>query len=217
MSQNLSHNEQVVFEVIQEFLESNRTFEMEKVLPIIISRFARSSININKEGIKNILISLIQKKVVIERSKFSRDTVLNSPKRKKIYEYIKENPGYNLNRIASELIITNYVVYCHLNTLLKFNFIKKQKMGKREIFFDVNLDFEQVKHIYITSKEISKQIVDYLKKNNIGITKTKISSDLNKHLTTIEKYLEALEDLNILYKEKISDKELYFLSEEFIN
>ena len=70
--------------------------------------------------IKQLLISLIQKKLVVEGKKYTRDDILNSEKRRKIYEYVIDNPGLNLNRIANDLKITNYVVYWHLNTLLKF-------------------------------------------------------------------------------------------------
>jgi len=69
---------------------------------------------------------------------------------------------------------------------------------------------------YFTSKEKSKLIIDYLKINDIGITKTRLAGDLKIHINTTTKYLTFLEQFQIILKEKFSGKILYFLNEEFI-
>ncbi|MHA1148829.1 MAG: hypothetical protein ACTSR8_11375 [Promethearchaeota archaeon] len=63
--------------------------------------------------------------------------------------------------------------------LIKFGFIKKERIDNHEIFSDVRINSNKVKMHYYVSKEKSKKIIDYLKENDIGITKTQISSELN--------------------------------------
>ncbi|MFX0187996.1 MAG: hypothetical protein ACFE8A_09685 [Candidatus Hodarchaeota archaeon] len=207
-------HEDIVFEVIKDYLNKNRVFEIKKIISYINSRFAKSSININNEGITKIIISLAKKKMIAEGSKLTRKDVLNYSRRKKIYNYIKENPGQYLNNIAKDLNISNVVVFWHLSVLVKFDFIKKTIIDNHVLYFDSNIDIRDISRYYLTSKEKIKKIINYLKFNDFGITKTKLSKDLKIHHYTIEKYVNSLEDCDIISKENKSNKILYFLKEK---
>ncbi|MFX0186410.1 MAG: HTH domain-containing protein [Candidatus Hodarchaeota archaeon] len=187
---------------------------MRKILPYIKAKFAKSSINISTEGIQKIIISLVKKNIIVEGTKFTKKDVLIYPRRKKIYNYIKENPGKYVNKIAKDLKICNIVVFWHLNVLLKFNFLKKKIIDNHVVYFDSNIDLKDSKKLYLTSKEKCKKIINYLKINDFGITKNQLSRDLKIHRNTIRKYLESLEEINILCKEKRSNKILYFFEED---
>lgn len=209
---DLSREEKIVLTVVQEYLDKNRQFNMEKILPFIVSRFRLASVNINRNGIEDILRSLIQKNLLVEGSKLSHDDILSNLKRNQIYNFILKNPGTYFNRILKELGLSNHIVVWHLNMLVKFTYIKKEVLDNHDIYFDSDLEFEEVKINYFTSKEKSKKIIEYLKVNNSGISKTQLSKDLKMHPNTITKYLETLQEYNIIIKEKRSNKELYFLS-----
>lgn len=209
----LTSEEQIVLSVVQEYLDKNRQFNMEKILPFIISRFRLASINISKNGIEEILRSLIKKDLLIEGSKLSRDDILLNLKRLQIYNFILRNPGTYFNRIIKELKLSNHIVVWHLSMLLKFNYISKEVFDNHDIYFDSSLDFEGVKILYFTSKEKSKKIIDYLKSNNEGTTKTGLSEVLKMHPNTVSKYLDSLLQHNIINKEKMSNKTLYFLNQ----
>ena len=209
----LSSEEQIVLSVVQEYLDKNRQFNMEKILPFIISRFRLASINISKNGIEEILRSLIKKDLLVEGSKLSRDDILLNLKRLQIYNFILRNPGTYFNRIIKELNLSNHIVVWHLNMLMKFNYISKEVFDNHDIYFDSNLAFEEVKISYFTLKEKSKKIIDFLKVNNDGITKTRLSEALKMHPNTITKYLNNLLEHNIIKKEKMSNKTLYFLNQ----
>lgn len=211
MSQILIEHEQLVFETIKEYLNKNRTFDIKRILPFIASKFAKSSININNEGIYKIITSLVRKKMVIEGTKLTKDNILINQKRIEIINYIKDHPGKPLNKIAKELEISNASVYWHLSVLLKFELIQKMDFENWEVYFDLALNKNELFKIYIISKEKSKKIINYLKVNNIGIPKTKLSNDLNIHYNTIGKYLKYLEEFKIIYKVKRSNTKLYFL------
>ena len=87
------------------------------------------------------------------------------------------------------------------------------KIDNHTAYFDSNIDLRDTNKLYLISKEKSKRIINYLKINNFGITKTQLSKDLKFHFYTLEKYINSLEELNIISGEKISDKILYFLKE----
>ena len=58
----LVEHEDFVFDLIKEYLNENRVFNMKKIIPYLNSRIIRSHLNINNEGIQKILTSLIKKK-----------------------------------------------------------------------------------------------------------------------------------------------------------
>ena len=213
----LQEQEKLVLNVVQEYLNKNRYFNMNEIIPFIISRFRNASININISGIEDILRALVKKNLIVEGSKLSIKDVLQNQKRKGIYEYILENPGIYFNRIVRELDISNHVVVWHLNILLKFRFIRKAKFENHDLYFDSNFDEKELKLKYITSKEKGKNIIEYLKEFDFGVTKTQISKELKMHINTVAKYLKKFEQIGIVVSKKVSKRILFFLSEDFFN
>jgi predicted transcriptional regulator len=211
-----SEQEKLILNVIEEYLNKNRYFDVSEILPFIVSRFRMASVDINVRRIEEILRALVRKKYIVEGSKLIYTDILKNEKRKKIYDYIFENPGIYLNRILKNLNISNHVVVWHLNVLLKFNFIIKDKFESHDVYFDSNFDVKNSKFAYITSKEKSKKIINYLKNNDFGITKTQLSKNLKIHPNTISKYLELLEQFNVVIRKKVSKRVIYFLTDSFL-
>lgn len=54
--------EELVFNIIVEYLKDNRTFRLEKIIPYIQSRATKASANLNIDGIKKNLNILLKKK-----------------------------------------------------------------------------------------------------------------------------------------------------------
>ena len=113
-----------------------------------------------------------------------------------------KNPGAYFNKIVRELNLNKPVVVWHINMLERFDFIKREDFEGHEIFFDSNLITINKKFRYFTSKEKTKKIIEYLKINDYGITKTHLSADLGMHHNTISKYLSMLEEFNVIIKKK---------------
>lgn len=212
MAEIIANNEQTVLDIINEYLDKNRYFNANDIVPFISSRFAKSGINVNVNGIKTILKSLVEKNVIVEGSKLTRDEILTNLNRNKIYEYIQKNPGINFNKIVSSLNLNIPVVEWHLNILIKFNFIIKEKIDNLDVYFDLNIEPEDRMILYFISKDKSKQIIDFLKINQEGITKYQISEQLNMHSTTVTKYTERLHEYKILNKMSLPNKTLFFLN-----
>ena len=126
MAVELVEKEKAILDIVHDYLNKNRQFTFEEIIPYIVSRIRLASLNINKEGVRIILKSLTNKKLLVEGSKLVRSEILNIQKRKNIYEYIVKNPGTYFNRIVLELNYSNHIVVWHLNMLLKFDFIHKE-------------------------------------------------------------------------------------------
>jgi predicted transcriptional regulator len=189
---------------------------MKKILPFINSSLKKFSIDLNFRAIEKILGSLVKKKLIVEGTNLTRIDILKNKKRYQIYQFILKNPGVYFNKIVRELKINQSVVVWHINMLVRFDFIKKEEYMNHEIFFDSKLESIDKKLSYYISKDKSKKIIEYLKTNNFGITKTHLSTDLGIHHNTISKYLENLEELNLIIKKKTSKKTLYFLNDDLI-
>jgi len=164
--------------------------------------------------VRIILKSLTNKKLIVEGSKLIKNEILNNEKRKEIYDFIVKNPGTYFNKILHELNFSNHIVVWHLSMLLKFDFISKKILENHEIYFDTSAELEDLSSTYFTTKEKSQKIINFMKKNNLGITKTNLSQELNMHINTLAKYLNLLENYNVIVKKKIDNKNLYFLSEK---
>jgi predicted transcriptional regulator len=213
MKLEIIDEEELVFNAIQDYLNQNKILEKNDVVDHIKSYFTNASININTEGIIKYIESLIKKRRIVEGSKLTKDIVLNNPKRKRICEYITENPGTYFNKIVKGLKISNHVVYWHLDILLKFDFIKKTKVDNHELLFNSKLGNVDAGKSYLTKiKEKSKKILDYLRMDELGSTQYRLASVLQINPKTVKKYLKLLKDFNLIEKKKVPPKEtLYFL------
>ncbi|NHJ21234.1 MAG: hypothetical protein EAX91_09840 [Candidatus Lokiarchaeota archaeon] len=209
----LAEQEKTILEIVHDYLDKNRQFTFEEIIPYIIYRARLDSLNFNREGIEAILKSLTKKKFLVEGSKLAKSDVLENQKRKKIYEYIVDNPGTYFNRIVNELNYSNHVVVWHLNMLLKFDFIHKEVLDKHEVYFDATKGFDNIISKYFISKEKSREIIKFLKKDDLGVTKSKLSYELKMHIDTLAKYLNILKKYNVVVRKKIDNRYLYFLNE----
>ena len=127
--------EKKVFSIVREYLNENRYFQVDKIIPYMTSRLSKASVNINSAGIVTVLESLAKKHLIVEGSKLSRDDVLENNNRKKIYVLIKRKPGINFNKIASKLNMRYQVLEWHLKMLIKFKFIKIAEIGGKNVYF----------------------------------------------------------------------------------
>lgn len=214
MSRQLLTEEQLVLDLVQEYIEEHQFFNASAIIPFISSRFAKTSINISIHGIKSILQSLVKKNLVIDGSRLTREHVLLNENRKKIYDYILNNPGDYFYRIVKKTNLNIPVVEWHMNILLKFNFITKRSIKNQEVYFESGNELELDETIHFIKKDKSKKIIKYFLHDNDGITKTRISKELNMHYNTINKYFEKLERMSILNKKKLPKMTIFFLNRD---
>lgn len=210
MAQQLVQYEQDIYEIIIDYLNKNRVFELNMVIPYVSSRLSRNEIDLSRQGIAKILQKFLNKNMVVEGSRLTREEILNNEKCKRIYQFIRRNPGVYFYRIVKELNIANHVVVWHLNMLEDFSFISKTAIGKKDIYFEAGLNVKDVKKAYYRNHEKTRAILEFLDSNEDGISKTQLSKRLEMHPNTIKKYINALFDLRLIQRKKLSNKALWF-------
>ncbi len=207
----LTDVERKIFEVIQEFLNSNRVFSREKAALYIKSRYKING-NLNYNGIKVVVDSLIKKNIIVEGSKLTRKSVLLNSNRNQIFNLIKQNPGVYKNIISKKLKITPYVVNWHLSMLKKFHLIREQNFGNQVSYFLFSMSSKNDIIFHTIFKDKCMRIIEFLKKNEKGCTKYQIIKALPMHYNTITKYLNKLEGFNLLIRRKCVNKDIILLN-----
>ncbi|MBY8992533.1 MAG: hypothetical protein KGD58_17440 [Candidatus Lokiarchaeota archaeon] len=213
MTEQLIDNEKLVLDIIRDYLNKSRILDPETIVPFIQSRLKESSLYLTYYAIELILKSLLKQKLIVKASKLTHDDILKNEKRRNIFEFILEHPGTHFNKIVTILNLSGHVVVWHLNMLLKFSFVKKEVIDDHDVYSIPDVNIKTVELSYYISKKKSQTIINYLKQNDIGITKTKLSSALQMHINTVNKYLKILEDNEIVSTERHSNKSLYFLND----
>ena len=194
---SLDKEEMSVYNAIKKYLEQNKFFKMGDILNYLVYG-EKKTLNLNKAKIQKILRSLIRKGLVIPRSKFTKSEVLNNQIRKKIYDFINQNPGTHFYEILNHLELGRNQTLWHLNMLTKFLYIKTFKIGNRDIYFDFNVDSFYFEICYYLRNEKVCKIIDILKENEKGLKLTELSNISNMHYNTSKKYIEILKNLNLI-------------------
>ncbi len=214
MTENIMKYETVIYDLVNEYLNSNKFLELASVIPYIDARLSKSSIKLNKNGILAIIQSLLEKNLIVEGSRLTKEVILSNKKRQQIYNYILRNPGIYYYKIMKDLNISSHVVIWHLNMLLDFNFISKGTVDNHEIYYTSNVSFEKAKLCYYVAHEKCKRIIQHLEANQPGTSKTQLSNVLGMHINTIKKYLSTLVDVGLVSKAKSDKKVIYSINQK---
>jgi predicted transcriptional regulator len=215
MSELILKHEKLVYEIIQDYLGNRRPLEVDKLIPVINSKLSKKSIDLNPKGIEKIVKSLLKKKHIVNGSILTKDEILENETRKIIYDFVCENQVVYFHQIMKGLDLPSHNVVWHLNLLFLFGFINRIKIEKHYnhyIYYNNNLSGKDARKLYFTNNVKCKEIIEYLRNNNHGCSKTHLSKQLGIHPNTIKKYIDALEDFEIISKKSVSNKNLIFLN-----
>ncbi len=202
-----------VFILIQEFLSHNRVFSKEKAAEYIKSRYDKANGNLNHNGIKTVINSLMEKNIIVEGSKLTRNEIFLNSNRKQIYDFIKENPGVYRNKLAIKLELSTYLIKWHVSMLIKFNLIRQQKLSNYTAYFDSSKRQENDLILHIISRDKCVRIINFLKISEEGSTKNQISKALNMHFNPISKYINKMDKFNLLERKKVNNTEYISLND----
>ena len=157
-----------IIEIAEEMLSENKVLNVETLYNL-----AKKSLKIPKDGLLFIIQFLINKKILIEGSKFSRETVLSNSVRNRIYKYIRMNPGIHFSilkkKALSEEAGSSGQLVWHLGMLLKFNYIKKIKIGNYTVLLPYELDEDDGRIFFILRDRINNKIIHLLIENETFI------------------------------------------------
>ena len=151
-----------VIEIAEEIMSKNKVLNIETLYNI-----SKKSLKLPRNGLLFIIQFLINKKILIEGSKFSRETVLSNPTRRGLYNYVRANPGAHFsilrrNALPDESGSSGQLVW-HLEMLLNFNYIYKVKVGNYTVFLPIEMEIELGIINFLLRDKINRKIVDLLK------------------------------------------------------
>jgi len=214
ISSDLSIEESQILALVEEFLNQNRVCYKPDLVSFIKNSNFQNENGLNHNGIEHLLDSLEAKHIIVEGSKITRNTILSNLNRSSIYEEIKNNPGTYLNKLSKNLGLSIFLTNWHLNILLRFNMIRKQEFNSHIAYFDSKLPLENDWILQIISRVKCNEIINFLKLNSNGCTKSQIAKTLRMHHTTVNKYLEILIENQLANLKIVDNKKGYCLNAE---
>lgn len=150
-----------VIRIANEVLKEGRVLNIE-----YLYRRAKRELKIPREGLLTIIQYLVNKKIIINGSKFTKDTILDNDIRNLVYNYIQQNIGLHFSAIKRNIVSLlkgNQIgvgqLIWHLEMLLKFNLIKSFELGNHTIFIPVEIDEIIAKIYYLARNSVRNKIL----------------------------------------------------------
>ena len=205
-------NVKKVIEIAEEILSQNKTLTIEELYNL-----AKKRLKIPKNGLLFIIQFLVNKKILIEGSKFTRNTVLSNNIRKRIYRYIVKNPGVHFSTLrkktlSQEMGSSGQLVW-HIEMLAKFNYIKKVKVGNFSVLLPYELDEDVGVILFILRDRINKKILQLLVEREC-ILKSEIYKIIEEKREDVYYRINNLLNFGLLITNQDLDKEICLNSEK---
>ncbi|MFO7795487.1 MAG: hypothetical protein ACQERB_05875 [Promethearchaeati archaeon] len=194
---------QNVLEIAQDILDQNKKLNIENLYNI-----AKKELKIPRKGLLMIIQFLINKNVLIDGSKYTKETLLSNFYRRKIYNFIENNLGAHFSLLRKEILSdeeeelgSSGQLIWHLEMLLKFDYIKKIKIGNYSVFILSDLD-EQIGEIsFFLKDKINRKIISLLKKKK-SIPKSEIHKKISESRGKVYYRINNLLEFKIIVSEE---------------
>lgn len=186
-----------VLEIAEEILDENKILNIDTLY-----YRAKKRLKIPRKGLNAIIQFLINNKILVNRSKFTKRTVLTNPTRKLIYNFIQQNIGAHFSLIKNfggsdgELGSPGELIW-HLDMLIRFNYIKKQTLKNYTIFLPSEVDDESGSIYFVLQDELYRKILNHLLSND-SQERSQIHKSLGENRGTIYYRIQNLIEFQIL-------------------
>ena len=136
-------------------------------------------------------------------SYLSLTDIFENENRLNIINQILRNPGIHHNELLRNCDLQKGQLQWHLDILLKYNIIKKEKFGQYTVYFPITTSFDAHEYLenLIKKSKTTSEILTIIKENP-GINSSEISRILNLSRNTIKYHIDKLskEKLVVLIK-----------------
>lgn len=193
-----------VLEIAEEIMRKNKILNIENLYNL-----AKKRLKIPRNGLLSIIQFLINKKILIEGSKFSKETVLFNHIRNGIYNYIRIYPGAHFSILRKKALpeekgSSGQLVW-HLEMLLKFNYIKKMKVGNYTVFLPFDLSEDTGKILFLLRDRINNKIIKLLTKGK-NVLKSELYKKIDEKREDVYYRINILRDHDLITLSETSDK-----------
>ena len=193
-----------VLEIAEEIMGKNKVLNIENLYNL-----AKKQLKITRNGLLSIIQFLINKKLLIEGSKFSKETVLSNQIRRGIYYFIRTNPAIHFSvlrrKAFSETMGSSGQLVWHLEMLLKFNYIKKIKVGNYTVFLPFDLSEDTGRILFLLRDRINNKLMKLLTEEN-NVLKSEIYKEIDEKREDVYYRINNLINHDIITFSETSDK-----------
>lgn len=190
---------QNVIEIAKEVINNKNVLDTE-----LLYNLAKRQLKLPRKGLLSIIQLLINKKVLVEGSKFTRDEVLNNKYRFNLYSFLTSYLGAHFSTIRKHIITdssgnlgSSGQLIWHLEMLIKFNYIKKIKIKNYTVFLPYEIDDEIGLIYFILHDEIYLKIITLLIRNE-NLNRSEVHKLVNEKRETIYYRINNLIEFNII-------------------
>ncbi len=151
---------QQVLEIAEQIISENRVLEAK-----LLYYEAKKRLKIDRKILLSVIQSLLEKKILVEGSKLTKEMVLSNTHRNNIYQYIRGNVGANFSMIREMYkgsTESSGQLIWHLQMLLKFNFIRKVKYKKYTLFLPIDIEEEEGIFHFLLRDDLNMAIIQLL-------------------------------------------------------
>ncbi|MBY9021288.1 MAG: hypothetical protein KGD67_09530 [Candidatus Lokiarchaeota archaeon] len=202
---------QSVIEIAKEIITNNNVLDTE-----LLYNLTKRRLKLPRKGLLRIIQFLINKKVLVEGSKYTRYEVLNNTYRCNLYRFLTSNLGAHFSIIRKHIITDNSdnlgssgQLIWHLEMLIKFNYIKKIKIKNYTVFLPYEIDDEIGLLHFILRDEIYLKIIKLLISDE-NLKKSEVHKSLDEKRETIYYRINNLIEFNLI--ELSGDTQSLFLN-----
>ena len=151
-----------VLEIAEEILQEQQLLTLDK----LFSR-AKRILKIPNRGLKSIIQYLVNKKILVDQSRFTRISVMSNPVRKQLYFTLRSNIGVHLAAVKKLLQQNNPnlgvgQLLWHVDMLIKFDYIKSIKVGNYLILLPKEIDDNYGRISFFLRDELNWRILKLL-------------------------------------------------------
>ena len=187
---------QKVLQIVENLVHENKV-----ITTRIIYNRAKHRLKIPRNGLLKIIQLLIDRKILVDGSRFTRDSVLLNKMRNFVYEIIISDLGIHFSEIKRKIdsvseVSTGQLIW-HIEMLLKFAMIKKVKFKNYTIFLPIDIeDRIGVMHFLLRDKT-NFNILELLSKKG-PIEKSSLYESLKEEREKVYYHLKTLQDNDII-------------------
>ena len=161
--------------------------------------------------------SYIRRRSYIQKSNsyLTLTDIFENENRLSILNQILKNPGIHHNELLRNCDLQKGQLKWHLDVLLKYNIIKKEKYGQFTIYFPITTSFDANEYLenLIAKSKTTSEILKIIKENP-GINSSEISQILSLSRNTIKYHIDKLSKENLIKSTRRGHKiELYPISQ----
>ena len=186
-----------------DFYEEPTFRETENIKSIIISLLITAILLISTltvVTIKEYRSYIIRRSYILKGNSYLNLTdIFENENRLNIINQILKNPGIHHNELLRNCDLQKGQLQWHLEILLKYNIIKREKYGQYTIYFPITTSFDAEDYLenLLAKSKTTSEILDIIKKNP-GISSSEISQILNLSRNTIKYHVDKLSEENLI-------------------